>query len=109
MSFDEGKKFYLVTVTLNSLDKLGIENGLLATTHVPTQANNKTSAIQAAVVYQSDGGVAVENDRLIYECMETSRGIVWLAERVIEISEEEFDIYIMLTKGSSNKVYCVAD
>jgi hypothetical protein len=99
-------KNYIVTVALRGLDVHGIEAGDINTVYVPTRANNEAEAVQAAVVYHSDSGVASENERLEIECKEPKRGFVWIATKVLSVTSEEMNTFLSLTQGVHRHTIC---
>ncbi len=98
---------YIVGVSLEKLDNLSVEGDSIATTYVPVEADSEESAKKKAVVWQSDGGKAVENDELLWECREKERALVWKAFKVISnVSKSDFDSFLSLTQGFSVATVC---
>lgn len=99
--------FYIVGVSLEKLDNLGIECSFIANTYIPVEADSEESAKKKAVVWQSDSGKAVENDELLWECREKERGLVWKAFKIISnVSKSDFDSFLSLTQGLSVATVC---
>jgi hypothetical protein len=99
-------KFFIANVSLEQLDKHGIESSFLVNTSVPVTAKNEDQASKKAVVWQSDGGTAQENDQLITECREVERSLVWKVTKCLHVTKEEMDIFLSLTQGVSTAIIC---
>jgi len=101
-------KNYIVTIILRGLDAQGIEAGDINTLHIPTLAESELEALKAAVVYNSDGGKAVENERLEIECKELSRGLVWIATKALKVTPDDMFTFLSLTQGVSTHTMCIS-
>ena len=97
---------FIVTVQLHALDIFGIESSFIATTYVPVIAKNKTDATKCAVVWQSDSGNASQNDKLLWQCSEPSRKLLWTAAKCLPITEEEMDMFLSTTQGLYKPFIC---
>lgn len=99
-------KPFIATIELESLDQHGIESSFITTTYIPVIASDVVEASIKAVVYQSDSGEAYQNDQLVWECREPQRKLVWKVSKCLSVTEEEKDIFLSLTQGSSIANIC---
>lgn len=97
-------KHFIVCVDIVRLDRFNNDVGQIAQTFVPVKAMNRKGASIAAVKWHGDTETVYENNHLQWTLDESCRNVRYTATRCTEVSLDELEQFLSVTKGLLNWV-----
>lgn len=97
-------KHFIVCVDIGMLNRFKNDVGQIAQTFVPVKAMNRKGASIAAVKWHGDNDPVYENSHLQWSLDDSHRNVRYTAIRCTEVSLDEMEQFLSVTKGLLNWV-----
>lgn len=92
---------FIVRVSSHVMDKAGFEQSCISAAFVPVEAPSEFEAIERALAWHVDNGVIFEDHNLVWRCNDITRGLVFIADKCLQVTASELDCFLSLTQGLS--------